>query len=205
MQENAQQIYVVDDDPAVRDSIMFLLDTVGLQSQAFADASKFLDSYGGGAGVLILDVRMPGMSGLDLQDELARRNWNQLAIIFISGHGDIPMAVEALKKGATDFIPKPFRDQELLDRVQAALALSEEQADSLAQAESIQTNVQSLTPREDEIMRLVAQGKANKVIASDLNISQRTVEIHRAHVMEKMQVRSLAELVKNLHLINYLD
>ncbi|MEM1088993.1 MAG: response regulator [Pseudomonadota bacterium] len=196
-------VYLVDDDSAVRDAIAFLLDSVTIECKAFSSAAEFLDGYGGDAGVLILDVRMPQMSGLELQDLLQERGINDLSIIFISGHGDIPMAVEALKRGAVDFLPKPFRDQDLLDRVQTAMNECREGQREAADLKDIQRRIESLTPRERQVMGMVADGKANKVVALDLEISQRTVEIHRTHVMEKMGVRNLAHLVRMLHQVDY--
>lgn len=204
--EAAQQIvYIVDDDAAVRDSLSFLMDSVDLRARTYGSAPAFLDAYDGRPGVLVLDVRMPGMSGLELQEELGRRGFGKLAVIFISGHGDIPMAVEALKRGAADFLPKPFRDQELLDRIHQALDHNEAEMESAIAADEIEARIATLTPRERQVMEKVADGCANKVVALDLDISQRTVEIHRAHVMEKMGVRSLAHLVRTLERVNYFD
>lgn len=194
-----QTVYVIDDDDAVRDSIGFLLRSVDLQGQLYPSAQAFLDDYDGReSGCLVLDVRMPGMSGLELQQELRARG-SALPIIFITGHGDIPMAVEALKQGAADFLPKPFRDQDLLDRIHQALEQERDARESNERIREVQQRIDTLTPREREVMTMVAEGKANKVIAIDLGISQRTVEIHRAKVMEKMGVRALADLVRALH------
>lgn len=194
-----QTVYVIDDDDGVRSSIGFLLRSVDLQSKLYPSAQEFLDDLDGDeSGCVVLDVRMPGMSGLELQQELNNRG-NSLPIIFITGHGDIPMAVEALKQGATDFLPKPFRDQELLDRIHQALDVERESRETNEHIRDIQARVETLTPREREVMTMVADGNANKVIAIDLGISQRTVEIHRAKVMEKMGVRALADLVRALH------
>lgn len=196
-------VYVIDDDDAVRNSIGFLLRSVDLDAELFSSAQAFLDALEGTEqGCLVLDVRMPGMSGLELQQELKQRGV-MLPIIFITGHGDIPMAVEALKQGATDFLPKPFRDQDLLDRIHQALDTEKETRETNAQIREIQVHIDTLTPREREVMTMVAEGKANKVIAIDLGISQRTVEIHRAKVMEKMKARSLAQLVRSLHECGY--
>ncbi len=200
-----QPVFVVDDDSAVRDSIRFLLSSVGAPAITFESAQEFLDQYEGEPCVLVLDVRMPGMSGLELQEELQKRGFSRVAIIFISGHGDIPMAVEALKRGAEDFLPKPFRDQELLDRITAATTRNQEQHSEAVAIEEIQSRIDSLTPREREVMTMVADGKANKVVAIDLGISQRTVEIHRAHMMEKMGVRTLAHLVRMLDKASYFN
>jgi FixJ family two-component response regulator len=186
----------VDDDDAVRNSLRLLLKSVGLPTVAFASAREYLDSWHPAQpGCLVLDVRMPGMSGLELQEELNRRG-AIIPVIFISGHGDIPMAVEAIQHGAFDFLQKPFRDQDLIDRVQRALAADNANRQSLAQRDVLRQRYGSLTPREQEVLVLVTKGKANKVMAGDLDISQRTVEIHRARVMEKMGAQSLAQLVR---------
>jgi FixJ family two-component response regulator len=196
MSTDSSVVYVVDDDAAVRDSLQMLLNSVGLQSRLFASAAEFLDHHDPAQpGCLVADVRMPGMSGLELQEELNRRN-STLPVVFITGHGDVVMAVDAMKAGALDFIEKPFRDHELLDRIHDMLEREEElRADNSAIAE-IRTRKSQLTARESEVMDRVAKGQANKVIALDLGVSQRTVEIHRARVMEKMGARSLAALVR---------
>lgn len=189
-------VFLVDDDEAVRDAMSLLLKSVDLRVQAFDSATAFLDTYDPDQqGVLVLDIRMPGMSGMELQDKLLELGFN-IPIVFITGHGDIPMAVEAMRKGAVDFVPKPFRDQDLLDRVNHALRIEEDSHEANAAKEEIGRRIERLTPREREVMELVVQGAANKVIAGDLNVSQRTVEIHRARVMEKLQVRSVAQLVR---------
>ena len=196
MNPKPASVFVVDDDDAVRNSLRLLLKSVGLPTVAFASAREFLDSWHPGQpGCLVLDVRMPGMSGLELQEELNRRG-AIIPVIFISGHGDIPMAVEAIQHGAFDFLQKPFRDQDLIDRVQRALAADHANRQSLAQRDVLRQRYGSLTPREQEVLVLVTKGKANKVMAGDLDISQRTVEIHRARVMEKMGAQSLAQLVR---------
>lgn len=196
MTQKTASVFVVDDDDAVRNSLRLLLKSVGLPTVAFASAREYLDSWHPAQpGCLVLDVRMPGMSGLELQEELNRRG-AIIPVIFISGHGDIPMAVEAIQHGAFDFLQKPFRDQDLIDRVQRALAADQANRQSLAQRDLLRQRYESLTPREQEVMALVTKGKANKVMAGDLDISQRTVEIHRARVMEKMGAQSLAQLVR---------
>lgn len=196
MKPAATCVYIVDDDDAVRASIRLLIRSVGLDARVHASAQEFLSSYDPrDAGCLLLDVRMPGMSGLDLQQELNRRGAT-IPVVFITGHGDVPMAVEAMQQGAFDFLQKPFRDQDLLDRVQRALARDAESRDRLAGRASIRARLATLTPREKEVMDLITRGKANKVVGADLGVSQRTVEIHRAHVMEKMHAGSLAELVR---------
>lgn len=196
MNPKPASVFVVDDDDAVRNSLRLLLKSVGLPTVAFASAREYLDSWHPAQpGCLVLDVRMPGMSGLELQEELNRRG-AIIPVIFISGHGDIPMAVEAIQHGAFDFLQKPFRDQDLIDRVQRALAADHANRQSLAQRDVLRQRYGSLTPREQEVLVLVTKGKANKVMAGDLDISQRTVEIHRARVMEKMGAQSLAQLVR---------
>ena len=196
MKNSPPCVYVVDDDEAVRGSVRFLIRSVGLPAQAFASAQEFLDAYNQRhPGCLLLDVRMPGMNGLELQEELNRRGAT-IPVVFITGHGDVPMAVAAMQQGAFDFLQKPFRDQDLLDRVQRAMARdAESRARLAAQAETL-TRLATLTPRETEVLRLVTRGKANKVVGAELGVSQRTVEIHRAHVMEKMRASSLAEQVR---------
>ena len=196
MKTDAPIVFVVDDDEAVRGSLRLLIRSVGLQAQAYASAREFIDAYDAHQhGCLVLDVRMPGMSGLELQQQLNQRGAT-IPVVFISGHGDVPMAVEAMQQGAFDFLQKPFRDQDLLDRVQRALARDAHQRANFAALAQIHERLESLTPRERQVLQMVTLGKANKVIGADLGVSQRTVEIHRAHVMEKMQARSLAELVR---------
>lgn len=189
-------VFVVDDDEPVRDAIGMLLDTVDIHYQAFASAQEFLEAYDPACGgCLVLDIRMPGMSGLDLQRKLLDMNAN-IPVVFITGHGDVPMAVEAMKRGAVDFIRKPFRDQELLDRVQEALSMDADQRAVDADLEAVRTRLAALTPREQQVFQRVADGQANKVVAIDLGISERTVEIHRSQVMQKTGARSLADLVR---------
>ncbi len=189
-------VHVVDDDDAVRSSLRLLLKSVGLPTVTHTSAQDFLATWDSDQpGCLVLDVRMPGMSGIELQAELNQRG-AIIPVIFISGHGDIPMAVEAIQHGAFDFLQKPFRDQDLIDRVQRALASDAEHRQLLQQRETLRQRFYSLTPREQEVLQLVTQGKANKVMAGDLGVSQRTVEIHRARVMEKMGAQSLAQLVR---------
>jgi two-component system response regulator FixJ len=189
-------VFIVDDDDAVRGSLRVLLKASGLPSVALSSAQEFLDTWHAEQpGCLILDVRMPGMSGLELQTELNRRG-AIIPVIFISGHGDIPMAVEAIQHGAFDFLPKPFSDKDLIDRVRRAITVDAENRKLLTEKDTLRSRHESLTPREKEVLLLVTQGKANKVMAGDLGVSQRTVEIHRARVMEKMGAQSLAQLVR---------
>lgn len=193
-------VYIVDDDDGMRRALTVLMTTVGYEPVAFARPSEFLTRHDRTrASCLVLDVRMPEMSGLEVQQHL-NRSGSMLPVILVSGHGDIPMAVQAMKDGAFDFLPKPFRDQDLLDRINAALKLDAENRASVDRLADLKQRADSLTPREREIMALVVDGKANKVIAIDLGLSERTVEIHRANVMEKMGARSVAHLVK-MHLM----
>lgn len=194
--ESQPTVFVVEDDEAVRKLMRTLLHSVGLNAATFASAQEFLTNYHPHqGGCLVLDVRMPGMSGLELQQLLNMRG-AILPVIFVSGHGDIPMAVEAMQHGAFDFLPKPFRDQDLIDRVQRALDKDRLNRAQLKEKDRIRERFESLTPREREVLTLVTSGKANKVMAGDLGVSQRTVEIHRARVMEKMGAASLAQLVR---------
>lgn len=188
-------VFIVDDDEPVRDSLSLLIRSVGYEVAAFSSAIDFLDAYDDRPGCLVLDVRMPQMSGLDLQEELIERR-AILPIIFMTGHGDVPMAVQAMRGGAVDFLQKPLRDQDLLDRINEALRMDARNRELLAQKQETARRLQQLTAREREVMALVAAGKANKVIAYELDVSQRTVEIHRARVMEKMRATSLAHLVR---------
>jgi two-component system, LuxR family, response regulator FixJ len=196
MTEISQTVYVVDDDEAVRDSLALLLRSVGLRAIVFDSAQPFLEQIDvGQPGCLVLDIRMPGISGMELAQRLRERDCG-LPIIFITGHGDVPMAVEAMKLGALDFLQKPFRDQELLDRIQQALARNETDWIATRDRECIRQRLEELTPREQQVLEQLLGGKPNKVIAADLELSQRTVEIHRARIMDKMQARSLAALVQ---------
>ncbi|MCZ8132434.1 MAG: response regulator FixJ [Steroidobacteraceae bacterium] len=196
MKEKPATVFVVDDDDAVRTSLRLLLKSVGLPVETHASAQEFLDAFDPDrAGCLVLDIRMPGMSGLELQQKLNDLH-AIIPIVFITGHGDVPMAVEAMQHGAVDFIQKPFRDQDLIDRINQALEKDRENRAGLRERDAIRRRMEELTPREREVLELVTQGKANKVIAGDLNVSQRTVEIHRARVMEKMGASSLAHLVR---------
>lgn len=196
MKEPVPTVFVVDDDEAVRNSLRFLLKSVGVPVQTLPSATQFLDGYRPDQpGCLVLDVRMPGMSGLELQQQLNVRGAT-IPVIFVTGHGDIPMAVVAMQHGAFDFLQKPFRDQDLIDRIQRALARDAQTRAALKEHERIGTRLAALTPRERAVLALMVQGKANKVTAQELGISQRTVEIHRARVMEKSGASSLAQLVR---------
>jgi two-component system response regulator FixJ len=192
-------VYIVDDDQAIRRAMDFLMRSVGLDYEIFHSADDFLAKYTDEfAGCLVLDIRMPGLGGLELQQKLLERD-SSLPIIFITGHGDVPMAVEAMQKGAFDFIQKPFRDQELLDRVTEAMKTDREIRSAREERAGVANRIEKLTKREREVLDLVVTGKPNKIIAYELGVSQRTVEIHRARVMEKMEAKSLAGLVR-MHL-----
>ena len=189
-------VMVVDDDSGVRNAMRALLKSVGLNAMLYGSAQEFLGAYEPNQpGCLLLDIRMPGMSGMDLQQELNLRG-AVVPVIFMSGHADIPMAVEAMQHGAFDFLQKPFRDQDLLDRIQKAIAKDAERRLALGERTRIKARVESLTEREREVLDLLTTGKQNKQIAQDLGVSPRTIEIHRARVMEKMDAQSVAELVR---------
>ncbi|MFZ5508978.1 MAG: response regulator transcription factor [Pseudomonadota bacterium] len=189
-------VFVVDDDAALRRSIAFLAESVGWRVRAFADPQEFLPDLAGG-GCLVLDVRMPGMSGLELQRELQARRI-ELPIVFITGHGDIAMAVQAMKDGALDFIEKPFKDQQLLDAIARAMRVSAKRQEQASRQAEYRRLLCQLTQREREVAALVARGLSNKLIARELDISDKTVQVHRANLMDKMGVHSAAELAQIL-------
>ncbi len=190
------KVFIVDDDPPVRESIALLVRSIGLEPEEYDSATEFLDAYEvDRPGCLVLDVRMPGMSGIELQKRLIAAG-STLPIIFITGHGDVPLAVQAIRAGALDFIEKPFRDQELLDRVQEALDQEAALRRRQREIEKLHERFAELTQREREVLDFVVRGEANKVIANRLGVSQRTVEIHRANVMRKTGAESLAALVR---------
>jgi two-component system, LuxR family, response regulator FixJ len=196
MASSEATVFIVDDDEAVRDSLGLLLRSVGYRARCYGSARDFLKAFAPrDYGCLVLDIRMPGMTGLELQKRLAELGCN-IPIVFITGHGDIPMAVEAVRQGAVDFLQKPFADQDLVDRINEAMKQAAQQREGELERLEILDRVESLTAREKQVMGQVVLGKANKVIAGDLGVSQRTVEIHRARVMEKMQANSLAHLVR---------
>ena len=196
MNDQKPIVFVVDDDDGVRNSLRLLFKSVGMPVIVYPSPQIFLAGYEDSQpGCLVLDVRMPEMTGLELQQELNRRG-AAMPVIFISGHGDIPMAVEALHAGASDFLQKPFREQDLLDRVRSALDKDAANRRQLGELGRIRARLESLTEREREVLTLVTGGKLNKVIAAELALSTRTVEIHRARVMEKMEAPSLAQLVR---------
>lgn len=196
MTDVQQTVYVVEDDEAVRDSLELLLKSDGKPVKTYESANAFLRDYSDKmAGCIVLDIRMPGMDGMELQKKLNEKH-SILPIIFVTGHGDVPMAVDAMKEGAVDFIQKPYREEALLEKIEAALEQDLEQRKTLDEKQEIIRRIKSLTPREHEIMDRMIAGQANKVIAIELEISQRTVEIHRSRVMHKMGTHSLAHLVR---------
>jgi len=202
MNDATPTVFVVDDDPAVRDAITLFLRTEGLAVVTFASAAAFLESPAvEQPGCLVLDVRMPGMSGLDLQKQLRARGCHT-PILFITGHGDVPMAIRAMKGGAFDFLEKPFQGETLQKRVQEALALDARQRSHQARHVQARARLALLSPREREVLDRVASGQYNKVIAFELGISLSTVEIHRKRVMEKLEAESLSDLIQTLALAN---
>jgi len=195
---NTPQAYLVDDDEAIRDALSWLLKSRGLANAAFDSAESFLAAWSGEmSGCVVLDMRMSGMSGLDCFDRLRERE-STLPVIFLTGHGDVPLAVATLKKGAFDFFEKPFNDNALVTRIEEAMALDARQRAANATVDSVKARLSCLTTRERQIMELVLAGKFNKVIADELNISMRTVEVHRANLFDKMQVKTAVELANLL-------
>lgn len=190
-----QQVFVVDDDPSVGDSIRLLLESSGYRVRNYGSARKFLADDVPPVGCLIADIRMPDMSGLELQEEIVRRGV-MLPVIIITGHGDVPLAVRAMKAGAIDFIEKPFDDERILTSVARALEVGHRTRSKTAEAKAAQDLLDRLTPRERGVLEKLVKGRSNKVAAYELGISPRTVEIHRAHIMEKMQAVNLSDLVR---------
>jgi len=195
---DSRTVFLVDDDPSVRRALTRLIKAGGYSVQPFASAREFLECWDvarGKTACLVLDVRMPGLSGLDLQRELQARN-TLLPIIFVTSHGDIPMTVKAMKDGAVDFLPKPVKDSVLLNSIDQALARAELEIGERQEVEKLKKRLDTLTPRERDVMKLVVRGLLNKQIAFELGTVEKTVKVHRARVMEKMEVQSLAELVR---------
>ena len=189
-------VCVVDDNADVRESLTWLLESVGLTVQAFSTAGQFLEDYDPDQpGCLVLDVRMPGLSGMDLQHELAQSGIH-IPIIFITAHGDIPMSVRAMKAGAAEFLTKPFRSRSLLDAVQAAIERDRSAHKERSESAELHKRYEQLTPREREVMPLIASGMLNKQVAGELATTERTIKFHRAHIMQKMKAESLADLVR---------
>jgi RNA polymerase sigma factor (sigma-70 family) len=192
----APVVFVVDDDPSVRSSLKFLMSSVGLQVESFDSADALLQrKLPDAPSCLVLDVRLRGLSGLDFQRELATRNCH-MPIIFITGHGDIPMSVRAMKAGAVEFLTKPFRDQDLLDAVRIALEKDRERRERKKEVSDLKERFNSLTPREQEVISMVVSGMLNKQIADQLGTAENTVKVHRSRAMEKLHAQSVAELVK---------
>ena len=195
MTQSEPTVFVVDDDHAVLRGLRLLMKSVKLDVQTYSSAQEFLDSYDPARpGCLVLDMRMPGMSGLELQEMLQKKNIS-IPVIIITGYGKVPAAVQAMKKGAVDFLEKPFNDQVLVDQVQKAVARDAQIRQKQAEKEAVSAQLALLTPRERDVMELVVAGKLNKVIARELGLSPKTVESHRSRVMKKMKVDSVAELV----------
>jgi FixJ family two-component response regulator len=189
-------VFVVDDDPSVREALSSLFRSVDLQVELFGSTAEFLQRMRpDGASCLVLDIRLPGVSGLDFQTELQQANI-RIPIIFMTGHGDIPMSVRAMKAGAVDFLAKPFRDQDMLDAVTSALQRDRQARETEDAAASLRSNYDQLSPREREVMALVTSGLMNKQVAGELGLSEITVKIHRGHAMKKMNARSLADFVR---------
>ena len=189
-------VFVIDDDASVRKSLSRLLRSAGFDVETFATAELFLErEHYNGIGCLVLDVRMPGISGIDLQDELSKADYS-MPIVFITGHGNIPMGVEAMKKGAVDFLPKPFEDEELLQAVREAIAKDTQGRANHAEVHEVQERIALLTARERDVFRYVITGMLNKQIAYALGIAEKTVKVHRGRIMEKLGVDSVAELVR---------
>ncbi len=189
-------VFVIDDDASIRKSLSRLLRSAGYAAETFSSAEEFLRrEHYDGAGCILLDVRMPGLSGMDLQEELNKADYH-MPIVFITGHGDIPMSVEAMKKGAVDFLTKPFDDEELLRALGAAIEKDRDGRAEYTELHEIRRRIELLTPREDEIFRYVVTGMLNKQIALELGIAEKTVKVHRGRAMEKLGVNSVAELVR---------
>lgn len=196
MSNTHSTVFVVDDDRSVRESLVDLISSVGMKAEAFSSAQEFLHyKRPDTPACLVLDVRLPGPSGLDLQRQLARSE-HPIPLIFITGHGDIPMSVRAMKEGAVEFLTKPFRDQDLLDAIQQALDSDRAAREQRAKAGELRRRYESLTPREREVMHLVVRGLLNKQIASQLGASEVTIKMHRAQVMHKMRAESVVELLR---------
>ena len=205
MTQPASVVFVVDDDPSVRRAIKLLLESIGLEVELFGSAQEFLPSGSTkGPSCLILDVRLPGVSGLDFQRQLAEVKIN-IPIIFISAHGDVPMTVRAMKAGAIEFLTKPFRDQDLLDAVQVALDRDRARRQREGEIATLRERFKSLSAREREVVAMVVSGMLNKQIAAKIGITENTVKVHRSRAMEKLQAQSLADLVKMVERLRYLQ
>lgn len=196
MTEFKQTVFIIDDDASIRKSLSRLLRSVGYTTETFASAEEFLGrEHFDGVGCILLDVKMPGLSGTDLQEELSKADYH-MPIIFITGHGDIPMSVQAMKKGAVDFLAKPFDDEQLLQAVRTAIGKDREARALHAEVREVRRRIELLTPREKEMLRYVITGMLNKQIALKLGIAEKTVKVHRGRIMEKLHANSVAELVR---------
>jgi len=196
MADAAPTVLIIDDDPVFRDSVALLLRSLGLKTLSFASVSDFLKSdLPDGPTCMVLDVRLPDQSGLDFQRELVEAN-RQFPIIFITGHGDIPMSVQAMKRGAIEFLTKPFRDQDLLDAIQVGLARDRARREGEKDLQALRQRFETLSPREQEVMIHVARGRLSKQIAGDIGTAEATVKVHRSNLMRKMNARSLPELTR---------
>ena len=196
-------VFVVDDDAAVRQGLRFMLRAAGYSVETFASARSFLEDYDPRrGGCLLLDIRMPQMTGLELQQQLNVRGW-RIPVIFITGHGTVPMALAAMKAGAFDFVEKPLREEVLLESIERALHWNDRAYEERLERATLQARTALLTPRERDVFELVAAGEPNKAIARHLGISVRTVELHRAHIIEKLQARSLSDLIRMAIIINF--
>jgi len=188
-------VFLVDDDDAVRDSLALLLDTMGLRTVAYPSAAAFLDNYNPSRpGCLVLDIRMPSMSGMELQAALSAKSV-AIPIIFLTGHGNVSMSAKAFRSGAVDFLEKPFNEQVLLQRIEEAIRLDQTNREAVAHRHNVNARMAALTPREREVMRLIVAGHSNKEVARQLELSTRTIETHRGHIMEKTGAHSLADLI----------
>ena len=197
-----ETVFVVDDDTAVRQGLRFMLRAAGYSVEAFPSARSFLEDYDPRqGGCLLLDVQMPQMTGLELQQRLNVRGW-RIPVIFITGHGTVPLAIAAMKAGAFDFIEKPLREDSLLESIERALRWNDRAYEERLERATLQVRMAALTPREREVFELVAAGEPNKVIARHLGISFRTVELHRAHIVEKLHARSLSDLIRMAIIMN---
>jgi len=197
MTVSKQTIFIIDDDASIRKSLSRLLRSEDYTVETFPSAEEFLRrEHFDGVGCILLDVKMPGLSGIDLQEELSKADYHHMPIIFITGHGNIPMSVQAMKKGAVDFLTKPFNDEELLKAVRTAIGKDREERALHAEVRKIHRRIELLSPRENEMLRYVITGMLNKEIALKLGISEKTVKVHRGRIMEKLDVNSVAELVR---------
>jgi FixJ family two-component response regulator len=204
MMDSKPSVYLIDDDPGVQDAMRRLLKSVGLPLHTFTTAQEFLEKYDpeSNVGCLILDIRMPGMSGLELQQRLRERG-DDVPIIIVSAHADVPMTVRAIKAGALDFLEKPYNEQVLLDRIQEGIAQNSKRRNEQTERTEVEARMEKLTPRETEVLNLLVSGKPNKKIAEELTISRKTLDIHRGKVLQKMEAETVADLVRLVYKVRY--